>query len=121
MSYLEKAKDLYRMIGEGNMLDAFEKYYHEDVVMVEATGEAREGKDTNRKFEIEWLNSLQEMHGGGTTAITSDEGAGVTIVEAWIDCTFKNGNRMKMEQVCVQRWEDDQIIRERFYYNVPGQ
>ena len=34
MSYLEKAQDLYRMIGEGQLLDAFEKYYHENVVMV---------------------------------------------------------------------------------------
>lgn len=120
MSYLQKAKDLYAMIGQGQLLDAFEKYYAEDVVMVEANGDKREGKAANREFEQQWLSGIQEMHGGGTTAITSDEENGVTMVETWIDCTFKDGNRMKMEEVCVQRWRGDQIYHERFYYNMPG-
>jgi ketosteroid isomerase-like protein len=55
MSYYDKAKDIYDMSAQGKMLDAFEKYYHKDVVMVEATGEARKGKDANRKFELEYM------------------------------------------------------------------
>ena len=46
--------------------------------------------------------------------------AGVTIVESWMEATFKDGNRMKMEEVAVQKWQGDQIIHERFYYNMPG-
>ncbi len=30
MSYLQLAKDMYAMTGQGQMLEAFEKYYHED-------------------------------------------------------------------------------------------
>ena len=37
MSYLQQAKDMYAMTGQGQMMVAFEIYYHEDVVMVEAT------------------------------------------------------------------------------------
>jgi ketosteroid isomerase-like protein len=117
MTYLERAQTIYKMIGEGKMLEAFEQFYHEDVVMIEATGEKREGKDTNREFEKNWAAGIQEMHGGGAKAITSNEEAGVTMVEAWSDMTFKDGNRMKMEEVAVQKWEDDKIIHERFYYN----
>ena len=29
--------------------------------------------------------------------------------------------RMKMGQVFVKKWEGDQIVYERFYYNIPGQ
>ncbi len=108
---------MYQMIGEGNMLEAFETYYHDDVVMVEATGDKREGKDANREFEKNWLAGIKEMHGGGVNAITSNEDAGVTMVEAWTDMTFKDGNRMKMEEVAVQKWDGDKIIHERFYYN----
>lgn len=39
MSYLDNARDMYNMLAEGKLLDAFEKYYHADVVMEEATGE----------------------------------------------------------------------------------
>ena len=120
MNYLQKVKEMYAMIGQGNVMDAFEKYYHEDIVMVEANGEMRKGKSANREFEQQWMASLKEMHGGGVTAITSNEEEGITMVETWMDTTFQDGNRMKMEEICVQKWQGDQIIHERFYYNIPG-
>ena len=121
MSYYDKAKNIYDMSAQGQMLDAFEKYYHRDVVMIEATGEVRKGKEVNRKFETDFLGSVKEFHGSGVNALTSNEKDGVTMVETWMDLTFKDGNRVKMEEVSVQRWKGDQIISERFYYNVPKQ
>jgi ketosteroid isomerase-like protein len=121
MKYLQLANDLYAMIGQGQMLEAFEKYYHKDVVMVEANGQERVGKDANREFEKQFMESIAEMHGGGVHAITSNEETGVTMVETWMDSTFKDGNRMKMEEVCVQQWQGEEIIRERFYYNMGGE
>lgn len=121
MSYLDKATALYTMIGEGKMMEAFEKFYHKDVVMIEATGDVREGKDKNREFEMQFLGSVKEAHGGGVHNITSNEETGVTMVEAWSEMTFNDGNRMKMEEVAIQQWKGDQVVRERFYYNMPGQ
>ena len=118
MSYYEKAKDMYDMSSQGKMLEAFEKYYHKDVVMVEATGETRKGKDANRKFETEFMGMIKEFHGTGVRAITSNEKEGTTMVESWMDATYKDGNRSMMEEVAVQKWKDDQIIHERFYYNM---
>lgn len=120
MSYLQKIKDMYAMVGQGQMMEAFEKYYHEDVAMVEATGEVRKGKAANREFEQQWLTSVKEMHGGGVTAVTSNEEEGITMVESWMEATFQDGNRIKTEEASVQKWQGDQIIHERFYYNMPG-
>ena len=119
-TYYERAADIYSMMSQGQMLGAFDKYYHDDVVVQEATGEVREGKAVNRTFEEKWLASIQEFHGGGATVITSNEKEKVTMVEAWVDVTFKDGKRMKMEEVAVQQWDGDQIIHERFYYNAPS-
>ena len=121
MSYLEKEHALQQMIGQGQILEAFEKYYHEDVVMVEATGEVFSGKDTNREREKKWVEMVKEIHGGGVEATASNEETGHTFAEVWIDVTFQDGNRMKMEQVSVKKWEGDLIVHERFYYNIPGQ
>ena len=120
MSYLDQAKELYGMIGQGQALDAFEKYYHNDVTMIEATGDVRSGKDLNRTYEQNFFSTVKEMHGGGVNAITSDEENGVTMVEAWMDVTFQDGNRIKMEEIARQKWQGDQIIEERFYYNAAG-
>ena len=119
MSTLENAQELYQMIGTGQMMEAFEKFYSPDIRMIEATGEIREGKDVNREFEIQFLSSIKEMHGGGTTAIAVDEQANTTMVETWMEVTFQDGNRVKMEQIARQKWEGNQIVEERFYYN-PG-
>jgi ketosteroid isomerase-like protein len=40
------------------------------------------------------------------------------MVESWMDVTMKDGKRSTMEEVAVQKWEDGQIIHERFYYNI---
>jgi len=117
MNYYQKAKDIYDMLGQGKMLEAFEKYYHQDVVMVEATGDVRKGKDANREFEKVFLGSIKEFHGFGVNSITSNEADGITMVESWMEVTMKDDPRIKMEQVAVQHWMGDQIIHERFYYN----
>ena len=117
MSYLKNARDLYKMVEEGKMLDAFDKYYHEDVVMIEATGEVRKGKKLNREFEEKFMSGLKEFHGFGINGITADEDEKITMVESWMDATMQDGTRMKMEEVAVQQWDDGHIIQERFYYN----
>lgn len=120
MSYLEKAQSLYAMMDQGQMMEAFEKYYAENVTVIEANGEVREGKEAQRKALEGWTASLQEMHGGATEAITANEEARVTMVESWADVTFKDGTRIKMEEIAVQHWEGEQIVKERFYYNAAG-
>ena len=120
MSYYEKARDIYDMTAKGKLLDAFEKYYHSDVTMVEATGETRKGKEANRKFQKEFMEMVKAIHGSGVRAITSDEKDGTTMVESWMDVTMKDGKRNVMEEVAVQKWKDDKIIYERFYYNMPN-
>ncbi len=49
--------------------------------------------------------------------MAEDTEKGKVFVEVEMDVTFKGGNRVKMEQVAVQQWENDQIVHERFYYN----
>ncbi|WNJ21477.1 SnoaL-like domain-containing protein [Pontibacter sp. G13] len=113
-------EELYQMINTGQMLDAFEKFYADDVVMIEATGEVRKGKDISREFEKKFLAGIKEIHGGGTPYIAANEDAGVTFVETWMDVTFQDGNRVKMEQIARQKWDGDKIVEERFYYNAAG-
>lgn len=122
MSYLEKAREFQAMQSQGQTMEAFEKYYAEDCKIVEMpTGEVRQGKDAQRKAIIGWFDTVEEAHGGGVNAITANEEQGTTCCEVWFDITFKGAGRMKMEEVAVQQWKGDQIVEERFYYNMPSQ
>lgn len=115
MSYLEQITDIYDHIAEGNAMNAFEEYYHEDVVMVLEDGTSVEGKDENREREKEFFAGVDQFHGMDVKSVTSNEENGSTAVECVMDVTFKGGDRMDIEQVAVQQWEGDQIVRERFY------
>jgi ketosteroid isomerase-like protein len=117
MSYYDKAKNVYEMMAQGKLLEAFDKYYAKDVVMIEPTGEVRKGKEANRKYQADFMGTVKEVHGSGVKSLTSNEKEGVTMVESWMDITFKDGKRSMMEEVAVQHWQGDQIANERFYYN----
>jgi len=119
MTYKEKVQDIYNMMGQGQLLEAFDKYYGEDVVMTEPRG-TREGKATCRNYEVQFLNNVKEFHNLEVTGIGSDEAKGTTFVESTMDVTFQDGNRVQMEQVAVQKWEGDHIAHERFYYDTNG-
>jgi hypothetical protein len=64
------------------------------------------------------MNMIKDVHGTGVNAITANEKEATTMVESWMDVTMKDGKRSKMEEVAVQKWKGDQIIHERFYYNM---
>lgn len=115
MSVKEKITDVYNHIEQGKALDAFEKYYDEDVTMVLEDGTEVEGKGTNRVRENEFFDSVEAFHGMGVKAMTANEETAQTAVESWMDVTFKGGDRVKIEQVATQDWEDGKIVRERFY------
>ncbi len=98
----------------GKILETFDTYYADDVVMSENRTEERVGKVVNREYEIKFLDNVLEFHGAeaGRVIVGGDHAA----VEWSFDITFKDGNRVKMQQVAVQTWKDGKIIREDFYH-----
>ena len=79
-------------------------------------GPAMVGKDANRAREIVFVEMIEEFHGMGIGAVTSDEQAGITMIENWMDVTLKGSGRVQLEQVAIQKWEGDFIVEEKFYH-----
>ena len=59
MTYKEKARDIYVQLQQGQLLEAFDKYYAEDVVMTEPRG-TRNGKAECRAYEEQFLNNIEK-------------------------------------------------------------
>ncbi|MFH6983380.1 SnoaL-like domain-containing protein [Marinoscillum luteum] len=115
MNIKEKIEDMNQMILSGQMMDAFEKYYHNDVTMQENNESPTVGKDANREREIKSMGMIEEFHGAEVKATAVGEN--VTMVEWEMDVTYKGAPRNTSNQVAVQKWQDGQIIHERFYYS----
>ena len=111
---LEKISTINDMILQGNALDAFEEYYHEDVVMQENDNPAIIGKNANRKREEEFFASITEFRSAQPLKVTIGEDT--TMVEWHFDYTHKDWGVKNYTQVAVQEWKDGKIINEKFYY-----
>jgi ketosteroid isomerase-like protein len=108
-------KQLNDDVLSGKIMEAFEKYYADDVVMQENSEEPRKGKEANRKAEEEFMASVEAFNGASVKA--SAVNGDVTFSEWEMDITFKGGHRVKMNQVAVRRWKNGKIAHERFFYN----
>ena len=113
-SLLEKINDLNNMVLQGKALEAFDKYYHEDLVMQENESTPVVGKAANRKREEEFFGAITEFRGAQALKVTAGENT--TMVEWHFDYTHKDWGVRKYNQVAVQEWKDGQIISEKFYY-----
>jgi hypothetical protein len=106
---------LNQMILEGKILDAFDKFYAEEVVMQDNNYPAREGKDLNRQYEEAFVGGLTEFRGAKVVnTLISDD---LAVTEWWFDYTHKDYGVRNYTQLAVQRWKNGQIVEEKFYYN----
>lgn len=97
----------------GKIMETFEKYYSDDVVMTENGKDAREGKPACGQYEQAFVDNVA-FHGAqpGLIIVDGDHAA----VEWTFDFTPKGGSRMTQRQVAVQTWKDGKVVREDFYH-----
>jgi hypothetical protein len=118
MTNLERSQDIYAMIGQGQLFEAFEKYYAENVTM-EDIGEnnLRTGKDTCRIHEQHFMEAVEAFMGMGIDSFATSADGNVVMIEHWMELKFKGAPAaIKMAQVAVQKWENGLIINEKFYH-----
>ena len=114
MNLEDLVEDLNSMILKGQVMEAFEIYYHNDVVMKENEQTPTIGKAANREREEQFLANLVEFRKAEAKAIAV--GDNVTMVEWFFDYTHMEWGKKTYHQVAVQRWKDGKIMHERFYY-----
>jgi len=111
-----KFAEIQALVFEGRAMEAFEKYYAEDVVMQENNHPPTVGKEANREREADFFSKVVEFHGGEVKAVAFGEDV---IFSEWSnDYTHKEWGRCTYTQVSVQRWRDGQVVHEKFYYTM---
>lgn len=106
--------NLNEAILTGKAMEAYETYYAENVEMQENDAPPTLGKAANREREIAFFASVEQFH--GAEVLSKATGDSTTFSEWTMDVTFQGGHRAKWTQAVVRRWQDSQIVAERFYY-----
>jgi len=116
MSEQNKAKieELNKMVLSGKALEAFDRFYADEVVMQENDQPPTVGKAANRAREIAALGGIVAFRNAQVLAVA--EAGDKTIVEWFNDFTHKDYGDRRFHQVAVQTWKDGKIVHERFYY-----
>jgi len=106
--------DLNGLILQGKALEAFDKYYHESVVMQENELPPTVGKKANRTREEAFFAAVTEFRQAFPLKIAVGED--ISMVEWKYDYTHAEWGVRNYVQISVQEWKDGRIIREKFYY-----
>jgi ketosteroid isomerase-like protein len=97
----------------GKVLETFEAWYADDVVMSENGVQERVGKAANREYEQQFVEGVT-FHGARAGAVLID--GDLAAVEWEFDLTPHGGQRVLQRQVSLQHWRGGKIVRETFYH-----
>ncbi len=114
MSIQESVAQLNQLVLDGKALEAFDRFYADDVVMQENDGPETVGKAANRQREEEFFSKITDFRGAAVEGVAF--GDNTSMVQWSMDYTHADWGVRKYNQVAVQEWKDDKIVRERFFY-----
>ena len=119
----ELVHQLNEHIGTGKILEAMEAFYAENAQMQENKNAPCVGLAANIEREKQFLAQVKDFHAFGANAVGVDggeNGTGTALVESYMEFTNQEDQKVRLEQVSVQKWENGKIVHERFYYDSAG-
>ena len=108
---------LNTLIQEGKIMQAFEKYYGEEVVIQVNGNPPVIGKDKNRRRELIFLQEIEKLNSAEIKSVTfggTDDN--ISMTEWAIEIINKEEVKKTIYRVNVQHWKDDKIINEKLYF-----
>ncbi|MCB0448050.1 MAG: hypothetical protein KDD03_11175 [Gelidibacter sp.] len=115
----ENVEGLLSMAHEGKILEAIDKYYHDDLVTREGVnGEPLVG---GKKAYLEGYKTFLDNMTRVTTfkGTAGETGLGVSTIQ-WeldFDNALPSWGTVNMKEIALQEWKDGKIYRETYFYN----
>ena len=117
------ANELVTLCRAGRNLDAIDRLYAPDIVSIEPVGSAEmpaemKGRDAIRR-KNEWWFDTYEVHRADVHGPYVGENQFAVSYE--YDATDKaSGQRVAMTEMALYSVKDGRIVREQFFYHMPG-
>ncbi len=116
LSVQERVEKLNDMILGGHILEAFEKFYADDLIRQENNNETVIGKNACRQKEENLVTGITAFRKAKVkNVIIGDK---ISVVEWEFDYTHEDLGERKYTHISVQQWNcDGQIFNETIYNN----
>jgi hypothetical protein len=107
-------EDLIAKVVGGKALDAFDRYYADNVTMQENEQPARVGKASCRAFEVDFLAKIKAVrtYVCDGYVLSGDK----AFIVYRIDADHADWGPLKMSEVAIQDWSNGKVVREKFVY-----
>ena len=111
----QRVADLVAHFEQGRIVAAMEEFYADDVSMQENQSAPMVGKRANVEREAGFEKYVATWHHARANTVLVD---GDHVVIHW-DYAFTgvDGKRFHYDQLALQEWRGDRIVRERFVYD----
>ena len=99
----------------GDHVGAIRDFYHEDATMQENRAPPRRGRQELMTYEAAALGRIKTMHTHPAEIVLVD---GDYVAIKWtFDRIAHDGTVARLEELALQEWKGDRILRERFFYD----
>ena len=114
MSIKPQVLDLISLVENGQMLEAMNRYYAENVAMQENVSPPTVGFAENYAREAAFYGSLEALKFNLVSVLVEGDRAVVN----WVfDYTTADGTKYRMDEIAIQTWRDGKIVHERYIYD----
>jgi ketosteroid isomerase-like protein len=114
MSIKPQVLGLISLVEKGQMLEAMNRYYAENVVMQENVSPPSVGFAENYAREEAFYGSLQALKFNLVSVVVEGDRAVIN----WVfDYTTADGTSYRMDEIAIQTWRDGKIVHERYIYD----
>ena len=117
MTTQEVANRLAELMRTGQVQQAQEELFSDDITSTEpahAPIKSAKGKKAVLAKGAEFASMIETRHGGSFSDIVV--GGRYFSCAMTLDATFKGGNRMTLEEICVFEVKDGKIVSEQFFF-----
>lgn len=108
---------LNSLLQEGKIMEAFDKYYSEDVIIQVNGNHPVSGKESNKDREAIFFGEIEKLNSAEVKTITfGGLKDNIAMTEWAINIQNKEGESKIINRVNVQHWKENRIVSERLYF-----
>lgn len=106
--------ELNRLIAGKKLVEGIERFYDDDVVMIESASQKTAGKAANRERERAFVDGLTKWNATLHDSVI-DERRGIALNRWTIEYDHGQFGSGVLRQIAAQQWRDGRIVEETFY------
>ena len=112
MSIFELVEDQCKLIEEGRVLDVFERYFHDDIMLISNGEVFASSKTEGMRKQKEFFSSVSEMHPELRKSLIKGD---KVVLDFDYQFVMKSGEKVKFRGLHVQQWKGEKMLREEFF------